>query len=274
MTTVKEALNRVCSEGLDRLDAELLLAHSLDRTRTWLYTWPDYQPDAAQLLSFQSLVERRLQGEPVAYLTGIREFWSLPVRVDNSTLIPRPDTEILVEAVLARLPKQQCFVADLGAGTGAIALALAYERPEWHLTAIDREPAAVALARYNAQALELPICIEQGDWCMPLADNSQDAIVTNPPYIDASDPHLMEGDVRFEPLSALVAEREGLGAIHQIAEQAPRVLKDPGWLFIEHGWQQGSSVRALLNARGFSRVETLKDLAGNDRVTLGCWSTQ
>lgn len=274
MTTIKEALNRARSEGLDRLDAELLLAHSLDRTRTWLYTWPDHQPDAAQLLNFQSLVERRMQGEPAAYLTGIREFWSLPLRVNKSTLIPRPDTEILVEAVLARLPEHQCFIADLGTGTGAIALALAHERPEWHLTAVDREPAAVALARYNAQTLELSLCIEQGNWCTTLADSSQDAIVANPPYIDASDPHLTEGDVRFEPHSALVAESEGLGAIHQIVEQAPRVLKDPGWLFIEHGWQQGLSVRDLLSARGFSRVETLKDLAGNDRVTLGSRSAQ
>lgn len=269
MISVKAALMQATDAGLDRLDAELLLAFCLDKPRSWLFTWPEHSLEEGQVKCFQTLIERRSAGEPVAYLIGTREFWSLPIRVNDSTLIPRPDTETLVEAVLTRLPNTRLAVADLGTGTGAIALALAHERPYWQITAIDREPKAVALARLNAEALGLTIQIEPGDWCAPLCDNSQDAIVTNPPYIDAQDPHLSEGDVRFEPRSALIAAEQGMAAIRQIAEQAPRVLRDTGWLFIEHGWQQGESVRALLCTLGYSEVETLADLAGNDRVTLG-----
>lgn len=272
--TVKAALLQAMNSGVDRLDAELLLAYCLEKPRTWLFTWPEYQLASSQFDGFQALIERRVRGEPVAYLTGVREFWSLPIAVNDSTLIPRPDTETLVEAVLERMPHEVASVVDLGTGTGAIALALAHERPEWQITAIDREPGAVALARLNAKALGLDLRIEEGDWCSPLADNSQDAIVTNPPYIDAADPHLREGDVRFEPHSALVAAEQGMEAIRLICEQAPRVLKGSAWLFIEHGWRQGESVRLLLGAKGYCDVETLSDLAGNERVTLGRWSAQ
>lgn len=267
--TVKAALQQALGAGLDRLDAELLLAFCLVKSRAWLFTWPEHQLDADQYHHFQRLMKRRSAGEPVAYLTGTREFWSLPIRVNASTLIPRPDTETLVEAVLARIPAKAAAVADLGTGSGAIALALAHERPQWQVTAIDREPEAIALARSNAEALGLTIRIEQGDWCEPLADNSQDAIVSNPPYIDAADPHLNEGDVRFEPRSALVAAEQGMAAIRRIAEQAPAVLRKSGWLFVEHGWRQGEAVRLLFSSSGYSDVETLSDLAGNDRITLG-----
>lgn len=274
MITVKTALRRGQNSGLDRLDTELLLAFCLAKTRTWLFAWPEHPLEADQYQCFQSLIERRARGEPVAYLTGSREFWSLPIQVNNSTLIPRPDTETLVEAVLARLPQTAMAVADLGTGTGAIALALAHERPQWQITAIDREPGAVALAQANAVALGLAIRIEQGDWCAPLPDNSQDVVVTNPPYIDATDPHLSEGDVRFEPHSALVAAEQGMEAIRRIAAQAPRVLKAGGWLFIEHGWRQRKAVQSLLVSLGYSDVQTLTDLGGNDRVTLSRWPAQ
>ncbi|MHA7879402.1 MAG: peptide chain release factor N(5)-glutamine methyltransferase [Saccharospirillum sp.] len=269
MTTIKTALSTAREAGLDRLDAELLLAECLGRSRTWLFTWPEQTLAPEHWQRFQSLVARRAEGEPLAYLTGVREFWSLPIAVNDSTLIPRPDTETLVEVALSRIPHRSCRLADLGSGTGAIALALAHERPQWQVIAVEREPQAARLARGNAGHLRLAVAVIQGDWCESLADNSLDAIVSNPPYIDAADPHLNEGDVRFEPRSALVASQQGLADIRRIAGQALRVLRPGGWLLVEHGWTQAEAVRQWLASLGYEAVETVRDLGGNDRVSLG-----
>lgn len=205
-----------------RLDAELLLCHVLARPRSYLFTWPERTLTDAQLEAFETLLARRERGEPVAHLTGRREFWKLELEVSADTLIPRPDTETLVEAALELLPEEPRRVADLGTGTGAIALALASERPAWQLVATEKVAAAAALARRNRDRLGLAnVEILQGSWCEPLAGHF-DMIVSNPPYIDPQDPHLTQGDVRFEPRSALVAEDAGLADIRLIAEQGPR----------------------------------------------------
>ncbi len=208
-------------------------------------TWPERELDAAQQATLQGWLERRLNGEPIAHLIGEREFWSLPLKVSPATLIPRPDTEVLVEQALARLPAGPCAVLDLGTGTGAIALALKSERPDADVWAVDRMPAAAALARANSAALGLPIEVRDGSWFEPLVEPSSSKaprfamIVSNPPYIDGADPHLDEGDVRFEPRSALVADEQGLADIRLIVAGAPAHLLPGGWLLLEHGWQQG-----------------------------------
>ncbi|PJC92033.1 peptide chain release factor N(5)-glutamine methyltransferase, partial [Aeromonas lusitana] len=210
-------------------------------------------------------------GEPIAHLVGEREFWSLPLKVSPATLIPRPDTEVLVEQALARLPVGPCAVLDLGTGTGAIALAIKSERPDLNLWAVDRMPEAAALARANSAALGLPIEVRDGSWFEPLSDAPRFAmIVSNPPYIDGADPHLNEGDVRFEPRSALVADEQGLADIRLIVAQAPAHLLPGGWLLLEHGWQQGEMVRQLLLQHGYREVASVRDYGDNERVTLGC----
>ncbi|MBV1786791.1 peptide chain release factor N(5)-glutamine methyltransferase [Marinobacterium sp. D7] len=252
-----------------RLDAELLLCHVLEKTRSYLFTWPERELDPDQQAQYLALLERRIAGEPVAHLTGLREFWTLSLEVTPDTLIPRPDTETLVEAALARLSDGPYRVADLGTGTGAIALALASERPHWQVVATDRIAAAAALAERNRDRLGLHnVDVLTGSWCEPLSGRF-DMILSNPPYIDETDPHLAQGDVRFEPRSALVAAASGLADIRQIAEQARAYLKPCGWLLFEHGYDQGQPVRALLNGLGYAEVATLSDLGGHERVTLG-----
>ncbi|CAJ1790633.1 Release factor glutamine methyltransferase [Aeromonas hydrophila] len=258
-----------------RADADALLCHLLECRRSYLMTWPERELDAAQQATLQGWLERRLNGEPIAHLIGEREFWSLPLKVSPATLIPRPDTEVLVEQALARLPAGPCAVLDLGTGTGAIALALKSERPDADVWAVDRMPAAAALARANSAALGLPIEVRDGSWFEPLvAPSSSKAprfamIVSNPPYIDGADPHLDEGDVRFEPRSALVADEQGLADIRLIVAGAPAHLLPGGWLLLEHGWQQGEAVRQLLLQQGYLQVETVRDYGDNERVTLG-----
>lgn len=271
MITVKSARQSAIDQGLATLDAEILLARVLERNRAWLYTWPDKLLTEDQQARFDRWIERRLDGEPVAHILGEREFWSLPIKVNNTTLIPRPDTETLVEAVLGRFNESTRRLTDLGTGTGAIALALASERPRWWILAIDRVNDAVELAKQNAVQLGFPVRVIQGHWCEPLAPASQDILVSNPPYICERDPHLLRGDVRYEPRSALVADEEGLSDIRIIAGQGVEVLAPGGWLFLEHGWEQGEAVRALLEKAGYRQVETLKDLGERDRVTLGQW---
>ena len=253
-----------------RADADALLCHLLDCRRSYLMTWPERELDAAQQATLQGWLARRLNGEPIAHLIGEREFWSLPLKVSPATLIPRPDTEVLVEQALARLPGGPCALLDLGTGTGAIALALKSERPDADVWAVDRMPAAAALARTNSAALGLPIEVRDGSWFAPLSDAPRFAmIVSNPPYIDGADPHLHEGDVRFEPRSALVAEEQGLADIRLIVTQAPAHLVPGGWLLLEHGWDQGEAVRQLLLQQGYVQVETVRDYGDNERVTLG-----
>ncbi len=253
-----------------RLDVELLLCHVLQKDRTWLFTWPDKTLDEEQLARFEALFERRKLGEPVAYILEQREFWSLPLKVSPATLIPRPDTEVLVEAVLSLGLTDGARVLDLGTGTGAVALALASEKKHWQISAVDFSGDAVALAKENSSNLGLPLDCFQSDWFSNIASERRfDLIVSNPPYIDNNDPHLQQGDVRFEPSSALVSASQGFADIEEIISGATQFLTPGGCLAFEHGWKQGEGARERLGAAGFSQVETRKDLNGNDRVTLG-----
>lgn len=267
-----QAVDRLTEADTDspRLDAELLLCHVLDKPRGFLFTWPEHRLTQAQQAQFDELITARCQGMPVAYQTGQRAFWTLMLDTENSTLIPRPDTETLVEAVLARVPAAPRDVADLGTGTGAIALALAAERPAWRVTGLDRSADAVSLAQRNARNNDLTrVHMIQSHWCDALADNSLDVLVSNPPYIREDDPHLTRGDVRFEPHSALVAGADGLDDIRQIVQQSVSVLRAGGWLFLEHGYDQADDVALLLIDAGYQDTETVPDLSGQPRVTLG-----
>ncbi|MCH8553004.1 MAG: peptide chain release factor N(5)-glutamine methyltransferase, partial [Natronospirillum sp.] len=224
------------------VDTDYLLCHVLQRTRTWLMTWPEAPLSEDQQSEFKDLLQRRAGGEPVAHITGTCGFWTLQLTVDASTLIPRPDTETLVEATLELLGERRqhpLYLADLGTGTGAIALALASECPDWRVIGIDAVPEAVQLAKRNAERNGLQrVPFLLGDWAEPLADHSLDVLVSNPPYIRADDPHLEQGDVRFEPRSALVAGADGLTDLRLIIQQGVRVLRAGGWLLLEHGHDQ------------------------------------
>jgi release factor glutamine methyltransferase len=253
------------------LDAQLLLAHVLAKSRTWLYTWPDHQLTENEQTQFLQLCARRAQGEPVAYLLGKREFWKFELQVSPAVLIPRPETELLVELALQLLNTEQAHVADLGTGSGAIALALAYERAHWQVFATDLHQQALAIAKLNAQQLKLAnLTFLVGNWCEPLPNGDYNLIVSNPPYIDADDPHMQQGDLRFEPRTALVAADHGLSDIQQIAQQAREKLMPGGHLLLEHGWQQGAAVRNILHELGYTHVQTMRDHGDRDRVTLGC----
>ena len=256
-------------------DAEILLCYSIDKPRSWLYTWPEAEVPAGSLARYQSLLERRRAGEPVAYLTGSREFWSLDLAVAPSTLIPRPETETLVEwALELELPENTAAV-DLGTGTGAIALALARENPGWQVQGLDISEDAVALASGNAERNQLQrVNFQQSDWFAVLAGQRFNLIVSNPPYIEKTDPHLSLGDVRFEPRSALVAEEEGLADLAHLVDSAPDYLHAGGWLLLEHGFEQGAAVRDLMQSRGFKQVQTRCDLGGRDRISGGQWRAQ
>ncbi len=253
-----------------RLDTELLLCHVLGKPRAYLYTWPEYRLLPSEVAGFEALFTRRVRGEPIAYLTGWREFWSLLLRVSPATLIPRPETELLVTLALALPLGDTASVADLGTGTGALALALASERPLWQISAVDAFPDALALAECNCRELGYGnVRVFRSDWFSALAGSRFDLVVSNPPYIDAADTHLRQGDVRFEPASALVAPDDGFGDLTVIIERAGEHLNPGGWLLLEHGWQQGGMVRQLMSQAGFLTVATHLDLAGRERVTAG-----
>jgi len=260
---------RQARERIDAVDAELLLAHVLGKSRSWLFAHGDDLMDAATEHEFVTLLERRIGGEPAAYLTGRRGFWRFDLQVTPATLVPRPETELLVELALARMPANQPLrVADLGTGSGAIALALAFERPHAHVVATDASAAALAVAEANAHELKLGnVEFRQGEWCEPLRDGRFALIASNPPYISDDDPHLAA--LRYEPRSALASGGDGLDDIRRIAAQAPSHLASCGWLLLEHGYGQGAAVRALLQDAGFIDVETVADLEHRDRVTLG-----
>jgi release factor glutamine methyltransferase len=266
-----DALLRDAAARIDPVDAEWLLAHALGKPRSWLYAHADeiVGPEPAE--RFASLVDRRFGGEPVAYLTGRRGFWTFDLVVTPATLIPRPETERLVELALVRLPQDRDLrVADLGTGSGAIALALAHERPRARVVATDASPEALAVAQGNAQALRIGnVEFRCGDWLAPLAGECFDLIASNPPYIASEDAHLDLGDLRHEPAAALASGAEGLDAIRVIVAAAPAHLVADGWLLLEHGLQQGQPVRELLHAAGFVDVATESDLEGRDRVSLG-----
>ncbi|EOT1257656.1 peptide chain release factor N(5)-glutamine methyltransferase [Cronobacter sakazakii] len=267
---LKQAIDRLTASESPRRDAEILLAFVTGRTRTFILAFGETALTDDEHARLDALLARRAAGEPVAYLIGQREFWSLPLEVSPATLIPRPDTECLVEQALARLPATPCRILDLGTGTGAIALALASERPDCHVTALDVIPEAVALAKRNAQRLGIDnVTILQSHWFSALTDARFSLIVSNPPYIDGDDPHLSQGDVRFEPKSALVADDAGLADLETLVTEARRFLEDNGWLMLEHGWQQGEAVRELFTRAGYQAVKTCRDYGGNERLTLG-----
>ena len=253
------------------IDAAVLLCHTLDKPRSYLLTWPEKHLTLEQEQHFNELLTRRLTGEPVAYIVGEREFWSLPLKVSPSTLIPRPDTERLVEVALDKTFGKTGDILDLGTGTGAIALALASEMPNRNVTGIDLRPEAQQLSSENAERLNITnTTFLNGSWFEPLPENSRfSLIVSNPPYIEKDDPHLSQGDVRFEPITALVAEEKGLADIKHIADNARHYLEADGWLAFEHGYDQGDAVREIMQALGYLDVMTEKDYGGNDRVTLG-----
>lgn len=255
-------------------DAELLLAHVLDRPRGWLYAHGDSELPADAAERFSALVARRRNGEPVAYLTGRRGFWSLDLLVTPDTLVPRPETERLVELALDRIPDGVTVdVLDLGTGSGAVALALAHERPQARLLATDASAPALQVAECNARRLGLAnVRFARGDWWSAVGDAHFDVVVSNPPYIADGDPHLALGDLPSEPRGALASGRDGLDAIRMISAGAPARLRPGGWLLLEHGLDQGAAVRALLHASGFEAVATAVDLEGRDRVTSGCLS--
>lgn len=254
-----------------RSEAELLLGHVLGRTRAWLFAWPEHEPTPAQRARFGELVEARRGGEPVAYLLGRRAFWSLDLAVTPAVLIPRAETELLVELALARIPGEAAgSAADLGTGSGAIALALAHERPRVQVVATDASAQALAVAQGNATRLGLAnVAFAQGDWCSALGTARFDVIVSNPPYIEDADPHLARGDLRREPRGALASGADGLDAIRRIVAATPDHLTAGGWLLLEHGWNQGAAVRGLLRGRGFIEVDSARDLGARERVSLG-----
>lgn len=267
---LKHAIATLCGGDSPKRDAEILLSFVTGKSRSWLMAFDETLLNDQQLTQLDALLLRRAQGEPIAHLIGEREFWSLPLRVNDATLIPRPDTEILVEQALVRLPATPSRILDLGTGTGAIALAIASERPDCQVVGVDRIEAAVALAQLNAEQLGLSnASFLLSHWFHDLSPSRFNLIVSNPPYIDANDIHLGQGDVRFEPRSALVAEEAGLADLRTLIEQAPHWIVAGGWLLLEHGWQQEHAVRQLMIENGYQAVATANDYGGNPRVTFG-----
>jgi len=277
MTSVNEALriarSRFTQSSTPALDAELLLAHALGRKRAWLHAWPEAQLTAPDLEAFEELVTRRAVGEPVAYLLGEREFWSLGLEVTPDVLIPRPETEGLVEAALAHLRAHavtEPAILDVGTGSGCVALALAHERPDARVTALDASGPALAVARRNAERLGLlNVEFVLGEWFLPLGARRFDVIVSNPPYVPSEDPHLRAGDVRFEPVTALDGGSDGLDALRELAAAAPHHLVPGGLLAVEHGPDQAQPVAALFRDAGLVDIDALADAAGLARITLG-----
>ena len=245
------------------------MAHVLESTRSFLYANPELELPHYRSESFRKLIKLRAQGQPVAYLTESSEFWSLPLRVNPDVLIPRPDTELLVEAALERVPpKADWRIADLGTGSGAIALAIASEREKCEIHATDNSMAAINVAQENARLLSLSrIHFHCGSWIEPLKGKFH-LLVSNPPYVDGNDPHLEQGDLRFEPRAALTPGNDGLSAIRTISQLVQPILVEGGWLMFEHGWNQGPMTREALETAGFINVKTLQDLQGHDRVTV------
>ncbi len=272
MATVRELLRRAESLSGDspRRDGEVLLSHCLRRDRAWLYAWPDFVPDAGVSARFERLLAERRRGVPVAYLTGHREFWSLDLAVNPHTLIPRPETETLVQWALELDLPAAARVLDLGTGSGAIALALASERPGWNITGVDICESALAVARENGRREGLaPVRFLHSDWFGAVRGERFHLVVSNPPYVAAGDRHLCEGDLRFEPISALVAGDDGLADLTTIIRDAADHLLPGGWLLLEHGLDQGAAVREMLRCAGFAGPFTRQDLGGRDRATGG-----
>lgn len=271
--TVTHALTQArlqLSSDEAKLEAQVLLQQVLNVSHAWLISHANDVLEAHQLEAFHVLVQRRLNGEPIAYILGQREFYGLNLTVTSDTLIPRPDTETLVEAALAKLTNNQATVLDLGTGTGAIALAVAKHRPMTHVTAVDFSTTALKVAAQNAKQLNITnITFVESHWFDALAPTPFDIVISNPPYIEHNDAHLSQGDLRFEPLTALASGADGLDDIRQIINDCLVYLKPQGWLMLEHGYNQAEAVADLMANVGLSNIETIQDLGGNDRVTLG-----
>jgi release factor glutamine methyltransferase len=256
------------------LDAEVLLCHCLNKNRSFIRAWPEHQLTDQQTAEFQDLIAQRQQGVPVAYLTGEREFWSRSFKVNPDVLIPRPDSELLIELSLDLLPANQSNkIIDLGTGSGILAITLAAERPSSQVIACDLSPAALRTAQANAQQLQIDnVSFLTSNWFSAITDRDFDLVISNPPYIDQHDPHLQQGDVRFEPDSALISPEKGLQDIRLLTDQARQHLKPGGYLLIEHGYDQQTAVQALFKRFNYQQITTHPDYAGNPRVTSGQWS--
>lgn len=262
-----------CSDSA-LLDAEVLLCHCLNKPRTYLRTWPEHQPDDEQIRQFQTLIAQRSQGVPVAYLTGHREFWSRDFLVTPDVLIPRPDSELLIEQALALLTvTQHCKIIDLGTGSGILAITLAAERPLATVFASDFSKSALAVAQLNAKRLQTGnVRFIYSNWFDAIDEDNFDLVLSNPPYIADDDPHLRQGDLRFEPQTALVSPNQGLQDIAMLAEQARHRLKPAGHLLVEHGYNQQHEVQTIFQRYGYQKIATQRDFSGNPRITTGQWN--
>lgn len=274
--TLKSAQNQLKQAGLvdsPQIDVELLLSYTLQVNRSYFFTWPEKELSAQQEQTFQTLLKKRLQGHPIAHIIEQREFWGLDLKISKDTLIPRPDTETLIEAVLElnslNDPKSNCSILDLGTGSGAIALALKSELAHCEITAVDQSTAALVIAQQNAIKNQLNVTFMQSDWFTAITNKQYHCIVSNPPYIEDDDPHLKLGDVRFEPISALISGKDGLDDIRLIIHQAWSHLYSQGWLLIEHGYNQATKIHELFSKQGYKNIRLCKDLGGNPRITLG-----
>jgi len=281
-TSIQQALTQALqklstSSDSPRIDSEILLSHTLNCDRTFLRTWPEKPLSPKQLDQFQHLVNRRSSGEPIAYITGQREFWDMTLQVTPDTLIPRPETEHLVEKALEKIPPQsQWQIADLGTGCGAITLAIARERPQCKIVATDKSAAALAVAQKNAHQLGIKnVTFIEGSWFEAFSKLKEEQrfeiIVSNPPYIHPDDQHLKQGDLRFEPMQALRSQPDGLTDINTIVESARTYLSSPGWLILEHGYDQGMVVKKAFEKFGYTHISILEDLAKNERISIGKW---
>ncbi len=281
MTTIQQILTAAGKElcktsDTPGADAEILLCHALNCDRAYLYTWPEKHPSQNQLQYFDSLLQRRLQGEPVAYLTGQRAFWDFKLAVSPATLIPRPETELLVEQALTHIPENSHYnILDLGTGTGAIALAIAHERPVCQVTAIEHSESARAVAEKNITRFgKGNIQLLAGDWFSAVDQQRFDVIVSNPPYIAEQDPHLQQGDVCHEPRAALSSGLDGLDDIRHIISQACHHLSVNGWLLLEHGYDQAEAVKQLFLNHDFDEISHCCDLSGHPRISAGCYKNK
>ena len=272
-STLSEARERLSATSPESayLDAEVLLSFALTNDRSYLHAWPEPILTEKEEKFVEQLLKRRASGEPVAHLTGQREFWSMMLNVSKDTLIPRPETERLVELALELIPKNSSYqIADLGTGSGAIALAIARERPQCNITATDASHEAITIAQYNANQHKISnVTFRQGNWCGPLINETYQMIVSNPPYIETNDEHLSIGDVRFEPQTALESGEDGLDAIRLITQQARMHLEPGGWLILEHGYKQRDAVLQLMKQMNYIDLKASDDLSGTPRVCLG-----
>lgn len=271
LQALTEGRQQLASESAE-LEARMLLAHALSVSKTYTYTWPDQVLTPAEWTSYRALVERRRLGEPIAYLLGEREFYGLSFAVDARVLIPRPETELLVDVALEFSSKTPLRVLDLGCGSGAIACAIAHNRPAWSVHGVDVSDDALAVARHNKQALKIGnLQLSQSDWFSSLAQTQFDLIVSNPPYVEPDSVWLQQGDVRFEPQLALTAKNAGMSDLEHIIACAGPYLSTSGWLWLEHGFEQAGAVRECLQQSGFQQIQSRQDLQGYERVTGGRW---